>query len=166
VTKHNPENERIKRRYFVYLKDARQHSEPTVDAAAKALSRFEEYTRHRDFKAFHSQQAIAFKRHLAEQTGQRSGEKLSNATLHATLTQLKQFFQWLAWQPGYKARLEYSDAEYFNLSAKDTRFDLCNGPRSQAGKDVCFHAPLYILDMAWTLPILPVLHPEGGDAPE
>jgi integrase len=121
VTKHNPENERIKRRYFVYLKDARQHSEPTVDAAAKALSRFEEYTRHRDFKAFHSQQAIAFKRHLAEQTGQRSGEKLSNATLHATLTQLKQFFFWLAGQPGYKARLQYSDADYFNLSEKDTR---------------------------------------------
>ena len=37
------------------------------------------------------------------------------------LTQLKQFFQWLAWQPGYKARLQYSDADYFNLSEKDTR---------------------------------------------
>ena len=89
MTKHNPENERIKRKYFAYLKEAKQHSEPTVDAAAKALSRFEEYTRYRDFKAFHFEQAIAFKRHLAEQTGQRSGEKLSKATLHATLTQLK-----------------------------------------------------------------------------
>jgi len=29
---------------------------------------------------------------LAEQTGQRSREKLSKATLHATLTQLRQFF--------------------------------------------------------------------------
>jgi hypothetical protein len=74
-----------------------------VDAAAKALSRFEEYTRYRDFKAFHFEQAVAFKRHLAEQTGQRSGEKLSKATLHATLRQLKAVF--LAWlvQPGYKA---------------------------------------------------------------
>ena len=92
MTKHNPENERIKRRYFAYLKEAKGHSEPTVDAAAKALSRFEEYNRYRDFKAFHFEQAVAFKRHLAEQTGQRSGEKLSKATLHATLTQLKQFF--------------------------------------------------------------------------
>jgi len=121
MTKHNPENERIKRIYFAYLKEAKRYSEPTVDAAAKALNRFEVYTKHRDFKAFHSEQAIAFKRHLAEQTGQQSGEKLSKATLHATLTQLKKFFFWLAGQPGYKARLQYSDSDYFNLSEKDTR---------------------------------------------
>jgi hypothetical protein len=41
--------------------------------------------------------------------------------LFATLTQLKRFFQWLAWQPGYKSRVQYADAEYFNLSDKDTR---------------------------------------------
>jgi integrase len=121
MSKHNPENERIKRKYYAYLKEAKRHSEPTVDAAAKALSRFEEYNRYRDFKAFHFEQAIAFKRHLAEQKGQKSGENLSKATLHATLTQLKHFFQWLAWQPGYKARLQFSDAEYFNLSEKDMR---------------------------------------------
>ncbi|MFH1980360.1 MAG: tyrosine-type recombinase/integrase [Pseudomonadota bacterium] len=121
MKKHNPTNERIKRKYFAFLKEAKRHSEPTVDAAAKALSRFEAYTRYRDFKAFHFQQAVAFKKHLAEQRGQRSGKKLSKATLHATLTQLKRFFQWLAWQPGYKSRFQYSDAEYFNLSDKDTR---------------------------------------------
>ena len=57
MTKHNPENERIKHQYFAFLKDAKGHSEPTVDAAAKALSRFEEYNRYRDFKAFHFEQA-------------------------------------------------------------------------------------------------------------
>jgi integrase len=80
MTKHNPENERIKRKYFAYLKEAKRHSEPTLDASAKALNRFEENTRYRGFKAFHYEQAIAFKRHLAEQKGQRSGEKLSKAT--------------------------------------------------------------------------------------
>src|SRR5450631_2567797 len=121
MSKNSSHNERIKREYFAYLKEAQRHSEPTVDAAAKALSRFEAYTKHRDFKAFHFEQAIAFKRHLADQKGLQSGEKLSKATLYATLTQLKKFFQWLAWQPGYKSRLQYSDAEYFNLSGKDTR---------------------------------------------
>src|SRR5665213_2837017 len=121
MTKHNPENERIKRQYFAYLKEAKRHSEPTVDVAAKALSRFEEYHRHKSFKAFHFEQAVAFKRHLAEQTGQRTGEKLSKATLHVTLTQLRHFFFWLAGQSGYRARLQYSDADYFNLSEKDTR---------------------------------------------
>jgi integrase len=121
MTKHNPDNERIKRKYFSYLKEAKRYSEPTVDSVAKALSRFEEYTRYRDFRAFHFEQAVAFKRNLAEQSGQRSGQKLSKATLHATLTQLKEFFFWLAREPGYKARIEYSDAEYFNLSEKDVR---------------------------------------------
>ena len=129
MTKHNPENERIKRKYFAYLKEAKRHSEPTIDAAAKALSRFEAFTRYRDFKAFHVEQAIAFKKHLADQRGQASGEKLSKATLHATLTQLKQFFQWLALQPGYKARLQYPDAEYFNLSEKDMRIATASGNR-------------------------------------
>ncbi len=121
MSKNSPNNERIKREYFAYLKEAKRHSEPTVDAAAKALNRFEVYTGYRDFKAFHTEQAIAFKKHLAGQRGLQSGETLSKATLYATLTQLKRFFQWLAWQPGYKSRFEYSDAEYFNLSDKDTR---------------------------------------------
>jgi integrase len=121
MTKHNADNERIKRKYFGYLKEAKRLSEPTLDASAKALNRFEVYTNHRDFKKFHAEQAIAFKKHLAEQHGQQSGEKLSKATLHATLTQLKRFFQWLAWQPGYKSCFQYCDAEYFNLSDKDTR---------------------------------------------
>ncbi len=121
MIKHNPENERIKRKYFAYLKEAKRHSEATVDVAATALSRFEEYNRYKDFRAFHFEQAIAFKKNLAQQKGQRSGEKLSKATLHATLKQLRAFFFWLAGQPGYKARLQYSDADYFNLSEKDTR---------------------------------------------
>jgi site-specific recombinase XerD len=121
MKRHNLANERIKRQYFTFLKEAKSYSEPTVDAAAKALNRFEVYTKFRDFKAFHFQQAVAFKRHLAEQKGQRSGEKLSKATLHSTLSQLKRFFQWLALQTGYKSRIQYADAEYFNLSDKDTR---------------------------------------------
>jgi integrase len=121
MTKHNADNERIKRKYFGYLKEAKRLSEPTLDASAKALNRFEVYTNHRDFKKFHAEQAIAFKKHLAEQHGQQSGEKLSKATLHATLTELKRFFHWLAWQPGYKSCFQYCDAEYFNLSDKDTR---------------------------------------------
>lgn len=121
MVKHSPVNERIKRQYFSFLKEAKRHSEATVDAAAKALSRFESYTKYKDFKAFHHSQAIAFKRHLAEQKGQQSGEKLSKATQHATLTQLKRFFEWLSDKPGYKSHLQYCDAEYFNLSDNDTR---------------------------------------------
>ena len=115
MTTHNADNERIKRRYFAYLKEAKRHSEPTVDAVAKALARYEVDTKHRAFKKFHSEQAIAFKRRVAEQRNQQTGEKLSKATLNATLAHVKRFFHWLAGQPGYKSRLQYSDADYFNL---------------------------------------------------
>jgi len=127
MTNHNPANERIKRQYFAYLVEAQGYSEQSIDAVAKAIDRFEVYTRHKDFKAFHIEQARAFKRDLSEQRG-RSGEPLSKATLYATLTALKRFFVWLAGQAGYKSRLTYADAEYFNLSAKDTRIAKATRP--------------------------------------
>lgn len=120
MTKHNAENERIKRKYFAFLKEAKRLSVQSVDGVASALSRYEGYTKYKDFRTFNPDQASAFKKHLAEQKGQRSGEKLSKATLHATFNQLKQFFQWLSREPGYKTRIKYSDAEYFNLSRNDT----------------------------------------------
>ena len=128
MTHHNSANERIKRQYFTYLADALGHSEQTIDAVAKAISRFEAYTRYKDFKRFHIEQAKAFKRDLADQRSQRSGEPLSKATLYATLTALKRFFVWLAGQPGYKSRISYSDAEYFNHSAKETRIAKATRP--------------------------------------
>jgi site-specific recombinase XerD len=93
---YNAANERIKRQYFAYLAEAQGHSEQTIDAVAKAITRFEAYTRYKDLKTFHIEQAKAFKRELADQRGHRSGEPLSKATLYATLTALKRFFIWLA----------------------------------------------------------------------
>jgi integrase/recombinase XerD len=72
MKKHYPVNERIKRKYFDYLTEAKRHGEPMVDAVAPALSRFEAYTRYRDFKVFHLQQAVSFNKHLTEQKGQKS----------------------------------------------------------------------------------------------
>ena len=76
----------------------------------------------------HIEQAKGFKRALADQRGHRSGDPLSKATLYATLTALKRFFIWLAGQPGYKSRISYSDAEYFNLSAKEARIAKATRP--------------------------------------
>lgn len=121
MTAHNPRNERIKHRYFSYLKEARRYSEQTIDAAAKAISRFENDTKFCDFARFHIEQAIAFKRRLADQDSSRPGLKLSKSTVDGTLTHLRRFFVWLADQPGFKSRIRYTDADYFNLSEKDTR---------------------------------------------
>ena len=129
MTNHNPNNERVKRKYFIFLKEAKRHNEATVDAVAKALSRFEEYGKYKDFKRFHFNQAVAFKNHLAVQKKRNSDNKLSKATINSTMGHLKRFFQWLSCQPGYKSRIPYSDADYFNLSEKDTRIANTSQPR-------------------------------------
>ncbi len=121
MKKHNANNERIKRNYFTFLKEAKRQNESSVDAVAMAISRFESYTKYKDFKAFHHQQAVGFKNHLAKQTNQQTGKPLSKATLNSTLGQLKAFFQWLYQQPGYKSRINYTDTDYFNLSEKEVR---------------------------------------------
>jgi integrase/recombinase XerD len=68
---HHPENERIKRRYLTYLKEARGFSEDSLDQVAKALHRYETYTKFRDFRTFHVEQVRAFKQHLRNQRSQR-----------------------------------------------------------------------------------------------
>ena len=60
MRKHHPLNERFKRQYFAYLREAKRHSDDTVDAVVKALARFEADTGYRDFKTFHREQAITF----------------------------------------------------------------------------------------------------------
>jgi integrase/recombinase XerD len=121
VNKHHPNNERIKRQYLFFLKEAKGRSVDSVDAAAAALARYEEYTGYRDFKTFRPKQATSFKDHLAKQISRKTGEKLSKATLNSTLAQLKQYFEWLSDKPGYKSRIAYADASFFNLSAKEVR---------------------------------------------
>jgi integrase len=47
--------------------------------------------------------------------------RLAKSTIHSRLMAVKAFFKWLAGQPGYKSRIRYSDADYFNSSANDER---------------------------------------------
>ena len=118
---HNAQNERVKHRYFTYLREAKRASEATIDKVAASLYQFERYTKFRDFKSFRYEQAVAFKRKIASSDSGETGAPLSKSTLHSVLSALRNFFFWLADQPGYRSRIPYSSADYFNLSAKDTR---------------------------------------------
>ena len=120
MAKYNAANERIKREYLRYLTEARGRDEATIDRVAKSLARFEVSTGSRDFSRFHREQAMAFKRRLAEAVNAGSGERLSKATIHSTVRDLKAFFEWLSREPGFRSLIAYSDADYFNLSEKDT----------------------------------------------
>lgn len=121
MMKHHPKNERIKRVYCIYLKEAKRMDASTIDAVAAAIAGFEQWTKCRDFMLFHISQATAYKAHLADSRNRKTGKPLSKSTIHARLMALKAFFLWLAGQSGYKSRISYSDADYFNPSANDSR---------------------------------------------
>jgi len=129
MRKCNETNERIKRRYFHFLKEAKRQSQASVDKVAAALVRFETSTAFKSFKEFHIEQAVAFKRGLEASVNPETGRPLSKATISSTLRAVKAFFLWLAGQPGYRARLSYSDAEYFNLSAAHERIAQAHGEK-------------------------------------
>ena len=118
---YNARNERIKRAFFRYLKEARGKADSTIDGVRKAISRYEVYTGYKDFATFNREQAIGFKKHLAKSRGVRTGQPMAKSTLVATTGALKDFFRWLSCQPGYKSRLQVTDIEYLNLSEKETR---------------------------------------------
>jgi integrase/recombinase XerD len=121
MRRYNPKNERIKKDYFRFLKEADRKSDSTIDGVRKAISRYETYTGLKDFATFNREQAVAFKKNLANTKAERTAEPLAKATLHASINALKGFFKWLSCQPGYKLRIRVTDIEYLNLSDKEVR---------------------------------------------
>lgn len=119
--KFNEENERMKRRYAQYLRRAGRLHDTTVNKALDAILKFEASTNFKTFKQFHIEQAIAFTEALETKISKTTGKPLSKATIGANLAAVKKFIHWLAGQQGYKSRISYSDAEYFNQSLKDAR---------------------------------------------
>ncbi|OFC70824.1 tyrosine-type recombinase/integrase [Alteromonas confluentis] len=114
-------NARIIYEFTKYLKEAKRLDDSTIDGALKSINRFEEFTGYIDFRKFRAKHAIGFKKHLLNKKSLVTGEKLSKATVLTATRHMKMFFQYLVTQKGYRAKINYSDIEYFNLSEKDTR---------------------------------------------
>ena len=125
-------NARITYEFTKYLKEAKRLDDLTIDGILKSVNRFEEYTGYMDFKKFRSKHAIGFKKYLLSQKSNVTGEVLSKATVLTVTRHLKTFFQYLVTQKGYRAKINYSHIEYFNLSEKDTRIANTKRKRSVA----------------------------------
>ena len=118
MTKRTSDNLRIKRKYLVWLADAKGLSKASVDKAAATIARYEHFLAGKDFRAFHPERARAFKRHLANQRNERTGSPLSANTIGSILRDVMSFFQWLADQPGYKSRIARDDIAYLTPDRK------------------------------------------------
>src|SRR3990172_4136289 len=118
MVRYNANNERIKRAYFEWQKEANQKSQSTIENMRKSITKYEVYTNYQDFKSFNKHKAVAFKKHFAKAKSVQSNEFLSKATMLSTIRNLKDFFKWLAYQKGYK-KIDIREIEYLNLSEKE-----------------------------------------------
>lgn len=121
MKKNSTNNTRILYDYIKFLADAKRQDQSTIDGVMKSINRFEEYTNYLDFSKFKAKHATGFRKYLLSQKSLVTGDKLSKATVHTATRHLKIFFQYLVTQRGYRAKINCSDIEYFNLSEKDTR---------------------------------------------
>jgi integrase len=119
MTPVNPGNERVKRRYFRYLKEARGLAATTINQAALAIADYEKFSGADDFKSFSSKRAIAYKRYLWSKGGKRAAQLSARATVHTKARQVQQFFRWLADQQGYRSRISHTDLDYLNPARRD-----------------------------------------------
>src|ERR671918_1767533 len=119
MTTLNPRNERIKRGYVEFLRQADRKSEGTIRGVEKALHRFEEHTRFTDFASFKREKAMSSRAALAKPPA--GGKALSAATVLSTLTAVQRFLRWLILQPGVKSKIRATDIDYLNLSANEAR---------------------------------------------
>jgi len=114
-------NLRVKRKYLVWMKEAKGLSEKSTDKAASSISTYEAFLAGRDFRAFNAELVRSFKRHLTSMKNKNTGANISQVTVNGVLRDLKAFFLFLADQPGYKSKLTHSEAAYFSTELKSER---------------------------------------------
>lgn len=134
-TSFNPGNDRIKRDYLIWLKEAKQRSEATVDQARHAIDRYEAYTGFKDFGTFNKDQAVAFKNALLETVGQRSAQTISISTVHHTLRAIRDFLAWLQAVEAFRRRIKSGDIAYLNLTTGDERRARTSTPKTYPSPD-------------------------------
>ncbi|MFZ4125034.1 MAG: tyrosine-type recombinase/integrase [Rickettsiales bacterium] len=130
--KNNHRNDRVKRDYLIWLKEAKQRSDATVEQARHAIDRLEAYTKFKDFATFNKEQAIGFKHALLESKSQRTGKPISISTVHHTLQAIKEFLAWLHGRQEYRCRIKPADVAYLNLTTGEERQAHTSGPKQYA----------------------------------
>lgn len=123
----NGTNEKVKRRYFRWLREAKGYSEQTVVAIERAIHLFEESTGYKDFKSFSERQATGFKNWLGDR--RHNGKPLSNTTKYHTLRHATAFFSWLSTQSGFRSRISLDSVSYLSLDRRTVHEALSVRPR-------------------------------------
>lgn len=121
MQKVNVENEKIKHKYYEFLKESQGYSELTINAIKKAIYRYEEFSGFEDFSRFNQKRAVEFKKWLEVKTDPRTKKQISISTVYQYIRHLKDFFKWLCYQSGYKSKICMTDVEFLRLPKEKAR---------------------------------------------
>lgn len=121
MKKINIENDRRKRKFFQWLRNAKGLSPSTIKGVEKAIWEWEDFTNMADFKDFNEDTAVAFKETLLQRKNGRTGKALASSTCLHYLNALSEFFLWLSGQSGYRSRISPDKVAYLKLDRKQSR---------------------------------------------
>src|SRR5262245_59398377 len=128
MTKVSAKNERAKRSFFRYLKNADGCCDSTVNNIENGILLWQEFSKNEDFAHYNADKAIDFKKWLAKR--EIRGKSISPVTYHAYLRYLRKFFGWLVRETGYKSRIKPNAVDYLKITEKDERIATQSAPRS------------------------------------
>lgn len=114
--KTNVGNEKIKNKYYEYLKEAKSYSDLTIEAIKKSIYRYEDFTDFEDFAKFNKAKAVAFKEWLENREAPGRKKKISASTYYHYLRHLKAFFEWFVYKSNFKNKIKNDYIEYLTVS--------------------------------------------------
>ena len=121
MIKINVNNEKIKNKYYDFLKESAGFSEATISAIKKSIYRYEEFSDFEDFSKFSKKKAVEFKKWLEAKKDPRTKKEISVTTCYHYLRNLKDFFKWLSYQPNYKNKINVTEIEFLRLPKEKAR---------------------------------------------
>lgn len=138
--KFNEANERIKRVYSHYLRNAKGYSENSVNKAADAILRLEKSTEFKSFAALNIEDVEAFRDHLTNAATGKTGRPMAPVSRVNIQVPVRSFIHWLADQPGYKSKITHSFAAYFGPLLKEMRIAHSGRLKPAATPEQAVHA--------------------------
>lgn len=119
--KSNEDNERIKRAYLRYIRNAKGYSETSVNKVADALLRLETAVDFKSFATLTIEDAETFRDHLTNHVTGKTGKPIAPVSRVNIQVVVRAFIHWLADQSGFKSKITHSFAEYFGPLKKELR---------------------------------------------
>jgi len=74
------QNEKMKRRYLEWAKEADGYSEKTIQVKESSLWKYEEFTKNEDYRKFNSEKAKSFKKWLDTKKSKSTGKPLNKTS--------------------------------------------------------------------------------------